>query len=1392
GGAAVSSRKRDCKDEVGSTASVRDGYLGVEHEGVAYVTQGARRAPRLVYQSAQADPRPVVVANVTIPSGVGVPEAISSRLRVGGVDVGARLYQDTAAIVGPDRTLRHGVQFDATTYETGLYPYSMLVTSHYPRTQISANQRGEVLVVNRAQSPWGAGWGLDGIANLVPIDGGGMLLVDGDGSTIRYRAVGAGAGAFAAPVSFGASEALYDVVVTDLDGDDHPDILGSDFNNHQAAIFWGDGTVGGFSAPDLYPLTTTQGTNAGVGDFDDDGRLDFAVTNFNGFAEGSFDVFLADGPRSFAPAVNYATGSNPIGIVARDMDDDGILDLVVANQADRTVSIFPGDGAGGFGTAVTTSTSSDGPRKLCIEDLNGDNRLDVVTVGLGGRVTTLVGIGGGRLVEVGVTASVGSSTYALACGDLNEDGILDVATANRGTNDMTYLFGDGSGGFVEQGRLAAGAQPHSVAVSDVDADGLLDVVVVSDNNTFAGPKRIAVYYNAGNGLLGQAVSFDTGVSETTSIQVADVNEDGAPDLVAGSRQSAGVTILAQETNVLQAVDAPPGDFSILIDHGDGTHTRRAKDGMTWDFDASGRIVAMADRNGNTTAYAYDGDGLLATITDPVGRATTFAFSGGLLDEITDPVGRMTTFDHDADGNLTRITDPDGTSRQFVYDDRHLLTRQIDKRSQSTFYSYDFADKVSRIDRPDGSVMELVSEQTAALVDPFGAVGTPGSPAPGVTPADAAARVVDGRGNTRRLATNAFGDLTDAEDALARSRTLERDTNGSPTRKVDEAGKETHYTYDDAGNLVSLENPAFATTTFEYDGTFAMMTKETDAAGRVTTYEYDAAGNLLKRTDPNGKERSYTYNAAGQRTSQTDEFMNTTVLAYDARGNLERVTNPLGDVIEFSRDDAGFVTGVTEGAGAPEARVSTLTYDAMNRPITQTFGNGATSTFGYDADGHITSVQVASGETATLSYDPLGRFETVDHPLRGMMEYEYDEVGNIAAVTDGGGDRATYVYDASNRIVETHWPDGGVESYAYNGPGDLTEVRDPLDQATTFTIDPRGRQTERTDPLGNLRQYSYDSLDRMNFTGVPSEGQQIQFTYDNRGRITRATSRRDGSTADPDVNFTYDDAGNMTRVYSSESDLRFTYDVMHRLVGVETVDMGHQPASMITYTYDAVGNRTTLTATPGGVTTYAYDGAGRATRVTPPFGGPIDLAYDPIGRAATIDFPNGVATDLVYDALGRLASIAHALGPVTFAAYTYEADDEGFFTSMTDDSGTRTFTYDARDRLVGAGTAGSPETYAYDLAGNRTASHRSASYLYDAANRLVEDAGFTYDYDADGKLASKTAKGSGVVTLYTYNGRNQLIRIDSTAGDLITYVYDGLARRIEKNVNGTVTRYVYDG
>ncbi|HVM13313.1 MAG TPA: DUF6531 domain-containing protein, partial [Egibacteraceae bacterium] len=100
------------------------------------------------------------------------------------------------------------------------------------------------------------------------------------------------------------------------------------------------------------------------------------------------------------------------------------------------------------------------------------------------------------------------------------------------------------------------------------------------------------------------------------------------------------------------------------------------------FDPTGRLVSVADRNGETVTLAYSG-GRLSTVTDRAGRALTVAWNtaGDRITSITGPGSptRSVGYDYNAAGDLTSVTDPEGGVWTYSYDAAHRLERSVSAR-----------------------------------------------------------------------------------------------------------------------------------------------------------------------------------------------------------------------------------------------------------------------------------------------------------------------------------------------------------------------------------------------------------------------------------------------------------------------------------------------------------------------------------------------------------------------------------------------------------------------------------------------------------------------------------------------------------------------------------------
>jgi hypothetical protein len=165
------------------------------------------------------------------------------------------------------------------------------------------------------------------------------------------------------------------VTAGDFNGDGKPDLV---VTQDSVFIFLGDGH-GGFAAPATYGANITPASVA-VGDLNGDGIVDLAVANaaFGNRGPGSNRIGLlwGVGDGTFMLGPDFPVGTSPTSIAEGDLDGDGVIDLVVTNNSDATISVFLGRGAGAFVSAGTYPTGGQ-PWTIAVADFDRDGRPDL-------------------------------------------------------------------------------------------------------------------------------------------------------------------------------------------------------------------------------------------------------------------------------------------------------------------------------------------------------------------------------------------------------------------------------------------------------------------------------------------------------------------------------------------------------------------------------------------------------------------------------------------------------------------------------------------------------------------------------------------------------------------------------------------------------------------------------------------------------------------------------------------------------------------------------------------------------------------------------------------------------------------------------------------------------
>jgi hypothetical protein len=430
-------------------------------------------------------------------------------------------------------------------------------------------------------------------------------------------------GTFQNPVSYptGGTNSVA-AVIDDVNGDGKLDIISvsSDIGgatSQQISVLFGNGdgsfqSAQTFAAPALPGSTNAASTpivNLITADVNGDGKKDIICSN--GL------VLLGNGNGTFtaapAAAFPYTTGGNSEGpnLAAGDINNDGKLDIVL--NTGSTISTWIGKGDGTF-TQGSRYASINDTGFVTITDLDGDGNADIyVGLGNGGifsgddsnSTSSYALMGNGDGTFVGAPQSTGAYNGA-NLGDVNGDGIPDLISNATGQSNQTLptftvQLGNGKGTFTPGATIVAPASftgttsaltspvmitnantigATSYAVADVNGDGKADLVFVDNGLTAINPGNglpitypAPIYFvalNNGDGTfatpvpynfpqIASASGFDVSVTANT-VQIADFNHDGYPDLIFTYNDQAGGP---------GTVPYNQG-FAILTGKGDGT------------------------------------------------------------------------------------------------------------------------------------------------------------------------------------------------------------------------------------------------------------------------------------------------------------------------------------------------------------------------------------------------------------------------------------------------------------------------------------------------------------------------------------------------------------------------------------------------------------------------------------------------------------------------------------------------------------------------------------------------------------------------------------------------------------------------------------------------------
>ena len=413
---------------------------------------------------------------------------------------------------------------------------------------------------------------------------------------------------------------------------------------------------------------------------------------------------------------------------------------------------------------------------------------------------------------------------------------------------------------------------------------------------------------------------------------------------------------------------------------------------------------------------------------------------------------------------------------------------------------------------------------------------------------------------------------------------------------------------------------------------------------------------------------------------------------------------------------------------------------------------------------FTTPYATNGRTRTwaYTYDTAGRVLTVDGPL------------------PGSGDTTTYTYNSNGYLASVTDPVGHVTTIsAWDVRGQPMTIVDANGITTTLTYDIRGRPlTVTINPGASQSQYAfqYDAVGDLTQITLPMGG-YLAYTYDTAQRLTQVSNSR-GETE----NFTNDLAGDVTTVSVQTSGSVITaqqtaaYDELGRII--QSIGAGSQTTAMA---YDKVSNRTQVTDARGKVFGTTFDPLNRVITRTDPESHTVQLAYNGQNKLTSHTDGRSLQTTRVVDGFGR--TIQETSPDRGTISYWYDLADH--LTKVVDGDGQETdYAYDNAGRLLSAtfpGAAAETITYGYD---DTTSGNKGVGRL----TSVTEESGSSaFTYDAQGRLTQdiKTLQGHSYTVGYGYDANGQVTQITLPSGRAVSFTRatDGLVTAISTTPAG---------